>query len=53
MRRIAEIEATTERLTEKRNKAKSIEDKMYYNGILNALEWVRDKGGKETILDID
>lgn len=52
MRRIAEIEAKRYEAYKAKKAATNPEDKAYYEGIIIALDWVRDKGGYETYIYI-
>ena len=51
MRRIAEIEVKRIEANKARKAATNPEEKAYYEGVMVALDWVRDKGGYETYIE--
>jgi hypothetical protein len=53
MRRIAEMEEVYAKIIRLRRKARNdnrIDDVEYWNGVIDTLNWVRDKKGEETLL---
>ena len=48
MRRIAEMEDMKREVIKARRNTRVEEDRMYYLGIIVALDWVRNKRGEQT-----
>jgi hypothetical protein len=50
MRRIAEMDEKIKELRKLMKEAKTAEEEFYYEGVITALTWVKDKSNEETYI---